>query len=166
MRKLSALLVLSLLVTLGALPAHAASEQQSEPVYLNYTFTAAREVVSIDVLWESMDFVYNAGSAQGKWNTETHAYDTITPTWEKTDSKITVKNHSNKNITANFAFKQAENAPCTGTLSELSVALDSAVGKDLDETPSGSTVFTISGSIPSTQTEQVDLGTISVTVGG
>lgn len=63
----------------------------------------AATVYYVTVDWESLDFTYNLGT----WNPENHSY--AGGGWgEKTAANITVKNHSNTDITVDANFKNNE----------------------------------------------------------
>lgn len=76
------------------------------PVYGRYTiYQTSAKVISVDVEWESMKFVYHV-SRNKVWNPETHEYDDgeTVAAWNKDRSNITVTNHSNVGVTASFRF--------------------------------------------------------------
>ena len=66
--------------------------------------TAADEKISVDIVWEAMNFTYTAPS-QGTWNPATHAYEGATEGgWSDNTPAITVKNHSNVAVNATLGF--------------------------------------------------------------
>ena len=74
---LALVMALSLSVT-----AFAATNDGSSPteITVNGTYTpgtAADEKISVDIVWEAMDFTYT-GASQGTWNSATHAYEGAT----------------------------------------------------------------------------------------
>ncbi len=64
----------------------------------------ADEVISVEIKWDAMSFTYNAAS-DGSWNPQTHVY--TAPAgggWSDNKVGITVTNHSNTGIKADFSF--------------------------------------------------------------
>ena len=133
-------------------------------------------VISVDILWDSMNFTYTDGSA-GTWNPDTHAYEGATQgTWSTDKAGITVANHSDSAVETSFSFAANSGVNVTGTFytqnadnsyTALSAeaqqfSLATAVGTDRASAPSGTICFGVSGDpISATQTS---LGTITVHV--
>lgn len=144
--------------------------------------TGGATVISVDVAWDEMSFEYHAGNA-GTWQPDKHTYEgTQAGGWSATKKSITVKNHSNKGITATFSFdKDAElTKEVTGSFYETSTAataltegnrkLDLATAEGTtrndgnqteDQTPKGTIYFGISGEAIDSSAK---LGTITVTI--
>ena len=129
--------------------------------------TTADEKISVDIVWEAMDFTYTAPS-QGTWNPATHAYDGQTEGgWSDNTPAITVKNHSNVAVNATLGFT-ADVTGVVGTFTEASgtandniLELATAEGTEVANAPTATANFGISGAaIDATQT----LGTITVTI--
>lgn len=129
--------------------------------------TAADEKISVDIVWDPMDFTYTAPS-QGTWNPATHAYEGATEGgWSDNTPSITVKNHSNVAVNATLDFK-ADVAGVVGTFTETSgtandkvLELATAEGTEVSAAPTATANFGISGAaIDADKT----LGTITVTV--
>ena len=129
--------------------------------------TAADEKISVDIVWEAMNFTYTAPS-QGTWNPATHAYEGATEGgWSDNTPSITVKNHSNVAVNATLDFK-ADVAGVVGTFTAASgtendsvLELATAVGTEAANAPTATANFGISGAaIDADKT----LGTITVTV--
>lgn len=123
-------------------------------------------VYHVEVSWGSMEFTYNAAT-QGSWNPSTHSYgEGSEASWTcDTDANvITVKNHSNAGITASFDFEAVEDFNVEGVFSDDSLTLDTAEGKDLGDTPTGTTALTISGGLDSGVTVFTKIGTVTVTI--
>ena len=128
---------------------------------------AADEKISVDIVWEAMNFTYTAPS-QGTWNPATHAYEGATEGgWSDNTPSITVKNHSNVAVNATLDFK-ADVAGVVGTFTETSgtandkvLELATAEGTEVSAAPTATANFGISGAaIDADKT----LGTITVTV--
>ena len=129
--------------------------------------TTGAEQISVDIVWEAMDFTYTAPS-QGTWNPATHAYEGATEGgWSDNTPAITVKNHSNVAVNATLGFT-ADVTGVIGTFTEASgtandniLELATAVGTEVENAPTATANFGISGAaIDATQT----LGTITVTI--
>lgn len=137
----------------------------------------AEEVVSVDVKWDAMNFVY-ADTSEGDWNPATHSYTgkSTEAGWVATTKTIEVVNHSNTQITASMTFEQdsAISGTLTGTFTEnngtandgkltlASAAEGEALG-NYDKAPKASAEFGISGDAIS-DTESVKLGVITVEI--
>ncbi|MGM9597993.1 MAG: ubiquitin-like protein [Eubacteriales bacterium] len=129
--------------------------------------TAGAEKISVDIVWEAMDFTYTAPS-QGTWNPVTHTYDgQAAGGWSDNTPAITVKNHSNVAVNATLGFT-ADVAGVVGTFTEASgtendniLELATAEGTTVENAPSATANFGISGAaIDSNKT----LGTITVAI--
>ena len=129
--------------------------------------TTADEKISVDIVWEAMDFTYSAPS-QGTWNPATHAYDGQTEGgWSDNTPAITVKNHSNVAVNATLGFT-ADVTGVVGTFTEASgtandniLELATAEGTEAANAPTATANFGISGAaIDADKT----LGTITVTI--
>ena len=130
--------------------------------------TPAADVISVDIVWDAMDFTYTAPS-KGIWNPGTHEYDYATPgMWRATsgtDPKITVTNHSNIPVKAGFAFTP-KIAGMDGMFvgfetHDNAIVLDSAEGTAYESAPSKQVEFSAGGTAIDADGE---LGTITVTV--
>ena len=165
--------IFALVVALSlSVTAFAATNDGSSPteITVNGTYTpgtAADEKISVDIVWEAMDFTYT-GASQGTWNSATHAYEGATEGgWSDNNPAITVKNHSNADIYATLDFT-TDVTGIVGTFTEASgtandniLELATAVGTEVANAPTATANFGISGAaIDATQT----LGTITVTI--
>lgn len=115
------------------------------------TGTAATKV-SVDVSWTDMVFTYTEGK-EGTWDPVTHTYVGAMPGSWSDDAEITVTNHSNTNIAATFSF-ETDVDTVTGTFTETSgtendniLELDSADGLTVENAPSATASFGLSGSV-------------------
>ena len=129
--------------------------------------TAADDKISVDIVWDAMDFTYTAAS-QGTWNPATHAYDGATAGgWSDNTPAITVTNHSNVAVNATLGFTP-DVAGVIGTFTEASgtandsvLELATAEGTDVANAPTATANFGISGAaIDADKT----LGTITVAI--
>ena len=164
---LALVLALSLSVT-----AFAATNDGSSPteIDVNGSFvsgTAADEKISVDIVWDPMDFTYTAPS-QGTWNPANHTYEGATEGgWSNNTPAITVTNHSNVAVNATLGFT-ANVTGVVGTFTEASgtendnvLELATAEGTEVANAPTATANFGISGAaIDADKT----LGTITVTI--
>ncbi len=123
-------------------------------------------VYNVDVTWGSMEFTYTEEYV-GDWDAQTHQYVNSTPAvWscEEKANQITVVNHSNVDITAEFKYV-ANNGyeDIKGTFSDEKLDLKTAVGTKIAEAPSGISFLTLSGALAK-DTESLAIGTVIVTI--
>ena len=159
-------LAISISVTAFAANTDTNDGTKGTDIAVNGTYQAAEapaDVISVDIVWDAMDFTYTAPS-KGTWNASTHEYENATEGgWAATsgtDPKITVTNHSNLNVQANFAFNGTVDG-LNGSFTKTALVLDSAEGTELSNAPTGETAFSVSGSAIDADKS---LGTITVTV--
>lgn len=130
--------------------------------------------LSFELSWDCAEFTYTAPSI-GKWNAATHAYEgAVTGGWSESEKMtITVKNHSNANIAAAFAFGAGSVAGVKGKFTKNEVLLWSADddayrvapgGIAAPDAPTASTEFTIDPASPAITGDVTGLGTITVRV--
>ena len=143
---------------------------QDTKITVNGSFvsgTAADEKISVDIVWDAMDFTYT-GASQGTWNPATHAYDGATAGgWSDNTPGITVKNHSNVAVNATLGFT-ADVDGVIGTFTEVSgtandniLNLATAEGTEVANAPTATANFGISGDAINASQK---LGTITVTI--
>ncbi len=129
--------------------------------------TTADEKISVDIVWDAMEFTYAAPS-QGTWNPAAHAYEGATEGgWSDNTPAITVTNHSNVAVNATLAFTAAVDGvvgaftEASGTENDNILNLATAEGTEVANAPTATANFGISGTaIDATKT----LGTITVTI--
>ena len=168
---LTGILTLSLAATM-AVPAFAANTATNDGtdgtnIAVNGTYQAgapAAEVISVDIVWDAMDFTYTAPS-KGDWNAKTHEYENATAGgWTATngtDPKIAVTNHSNVEVIASFAFATGVSG-LDGRFGNKELLLKTAENTTVENAPNAQTTFSLSGEGIN---EDKALGTITVTIG-
>lgn len=122
--------------------------------------SSTTEVISVDISWGAMAFTYT-GASDGTWNPSDHTYSGSSEAgWTASGNEITVTNHSNAGVTASLSFTATVEG-ITGTFSNESLNLATAVGTTYEAAPSATSTFTITGG-------QIDadkaLGTITVSI--
>ena len=123
-------------------------------------------VYSVDVAWGAMEFTY-AVSGTKTWNADTHTYSVNSNDgWTATGNEITVTNHSNTGIKADFTYAKAAGFDTvTGRFSQSSLTLPTAEGKALDDAVlTGKTALTLGGTLANDKTGLTKVGTVTVTV--
>ena len=165
---LALVLALSLSVTAFAAENNGTS---STDITVNGTYipntSSADETISVDIVWEAMDFTYT-GASQGTWNPATHTYDGATEGgWSDNTPAVTVTNHSNVAVNATLGFT-ADVAGVVGTFTEASgtandgvLELATADGTTVENAPTATANFGISGTAIDANQQ---LGTITVTI--
>lgn len=125
--------------------------------------------ISVDITWGAMTFTYTV-SGENKWNEAEHRYDDkTTAKWTVADSenagKITVTNHSNVDVTVDFAFQAGKDYDgLSGSFTNASIQLPSAVGKEKnDASLVGTTDLELSGALSSSTVSGSTIGSIIVT---
>ena len=129
--------------------------------------TAADEKISVDLVWEAMDFSYTAAS-QGTWNPVTHTYEGATEGgWSDNTPAITVKNHSNVALNATLGFTPDVTGvvgtftEASGTANDNILELATAVDTEVSNAPTATANFGISGAAIDADKA---LGTVTVTI--
>lgn len=127
---------------------------------------AAATTISVDVTWEAMEFTYTVSGIK-TWDTAKHEYViSATDAWSGSDNEITVTNHSNAAVNAEFAFAPlTEYSTINGTFSQNVLNLPSAKGKALDAAEiTGKSALTLSGTLEKDTTAMTKVGTVTVTI--
>lgn len=75
----------------------------------------AKTKISVDIAWDSMEFTY---SGDTEYDTATHKTTATGGSWNTDKKAITITNHSNAEINANFIFTQGTDVTTTGTFYE------------------------------------------------
>ena len=128
---------------------------------------AADEKISVDLVWDAMDFTYTAPS-QGTWNPATHTYEGATEGgWSDNTPAITVKNHSNVALNATLGFTPDVTGvvgtftEASGTANDNILELATAVDTEVSNAPTATANFGISGAAIDADKA---LGTVTVTI--
>lgn len=132
-----------------------------------------RDVISVDLSWGGMEFVYTAG--QTVWNPKTHEYEEVLNAdgssasgWsvkEGSSNHIAITNHSNVPVEAALTFTSAEGKNIFGSFGNSSLYCPSAeeTYNSPEKTPAAITEFNITRGEIDEETEG-DLGTITITI--
>ena len=129
--------------------------------------SAATTVYRVDIAWGSMAFTYTDAS-QGTWNPATHQYDGAgTGTWScaEDQNKITVTNHSNAAVKAQFSYTpESGYNGINGTFSNATLDIPTAVGTAVASAPSGSVTLSLDGALSSETAANTTIGTVTITL--
>ena len=128
---------------------------------------AGGKVYSVDITWGDMAFTYTAEA--GIWDPTTHKTTGAEGGVWKVDkdggNTITVTNHSNTDVTAEFRYAAASGFEgISGSFDKESLALKTAVGTEVANAPSGTAALTLDGALGSDTTANTTIGTITVTL--
>lgn len=127
--------------------------------------TSIATVYSVDIEWESMTFTY-VESGSKVWNPNTHVYSTSTTSgWDRTESKITVTNHSNASVKVAVEYTPIEGNGVGGTISNGSATLNAGVENKPKEADKLEAKLTISGTPNESVTDTgIKVGLVKVTI--
>lgn len=161
MKKLYSLLLAIMMIATIALPvfaeesvdANGGSANVNVNGVVQYTGSSETQTISVDVAWEDMTFTYVEGVHFG-WNPENHEYaGAYEGYWENDRADITVTNHSNTEVNATLSFESGVDTVSgaftegSGTMDDGVLELASAVDTEVEEAPTATATFNISGSI-------------------
>lgn len=161
MKKLFSLLLAIMMIATIALPvfaeesvdANGGSANVNVNGVVQYTGSSETQTISVDVAWEDMTFTYVEGVHFG-WNPENHEYaGAYEGYWENDRADITVTNHSNTEVNATLSFESGVDTvggaftEGSGTMDDGVLELASAVDTEVEEAPTATATFNISGSI-------------------
>ena len=161
MKKLFSLLLAIMMIATIALPvfaeesvdANGGSANVNVNGVVQYTGSSETQIISVDVAWENMTFTYVEGVHFG-WDPETHEYaGAYEGYWENDRADITVTNHSNTEVNATLSFESGVDTVSgaftegSGTMDDGVLELASAVDTEVEEAPTATATFNISGSI-------------------
>lgn len=137
----------------------------------NRSYTAGEDyaVMSVEINWDNTRFNYYFGDI---WDAENHCYigtDGKEVGWNKTETSVSVTNHSNMELDVEVVFEKSDAAAFKSVTAEFDkeyARLESAVGKSVEEAPTETFTLTIDGVPDAECLEYTSLGTITVFVGG
>ena len=112
MKKIILVLLALALVLSMSVTAFASDLGGSKDVTAKYEKNESEQpIYSVDLNWGNLTFTYSE-TVKKVWNPDTHTYDTSVTggSWDKTESKITVTNHSNVSVAVSMSV-----TPVTGT---------------------------------------------------
>ena len=176
MKKLFTILALVLTVALCASFAVSATTYNNlasipaQDVSLTYDPVNEATVYSVDVVWEGLEFSYDAGNKA--WNAADHSYTTTGADWVNSDATVTVTNHSNVAVAVNVTYAPVASAAVDVTITDADQDTDGLVktftldrGVEDAANSADNEVVTIAADTSKTPTAAAaKLGTVTVTV--
>ena len=166
MKKIISLtLVLALVLSLG-ICASASELGGSKDVTAKYEKTETEEAIyNVDIAWGDLTFTYSE-TTEKTWNPDTHTYDeAVTGGWDKTESSVTVTNHSNVAVDVAMSVTPVAGTGVNVSLTGGSATLAAGVEGDVSGAASVTGTLKISGTPNDTVTEAgVKVGEITVTI--
>ena len=166
MKKFFALALALVLTCTLAVTCFAATTAGTGDVKATYVAgTTSAVVYDVDVSFGDMAFTYTAAS-QGTWDPDTHTYKNIADaTWTvgENQNKITVTNHSNAAVAVTVSYAKATGFDgITGTVTNGSFNLATAVGTAKENAPTNTATLNLSGDLAA-GTTAATVGTLTVT---
>lgn len=133
-----------------------------------YANTKAETVYSVDIEWGNMEYTYTIDS-EGTWNPETHQFDGASGegNWscDTGANQVTVTNHSNAAVKANFSYVSEEGYDgITGTFDKNTQDLATAEGTEVLNAPKETSTLSLSGALKKNVTTPTTIGTATVTL--
>lgn len=122
------------------------------------------DVVSVDIEWGAMQFTYSESGSR-TWNPYNHSYTTSSEAgWSASGNTVTVTNHSNVDVAVGFRYEADTVTTATGNFDITSKTLTAGVEGKYAEADSVTAALTLTGTVPSTQTEFGKVGTVTVSI--
>ncbi len=149
-------IIMALALSAGSMTAFADEEIEVNGKYV--AGSSAGFVYKADITWDEMEFTYTDGDKA--WNPDTHKYDSTEGKWSADTKTITVTNHSNSGLTVIPEFSSAVDG-LSGKFDKEKFDLASAVGTAVEDAPSDSVEFGVSGTGISADGK---LGTITINI--
>lgn len=142
---------------------------QTIDVKAQYTGSIAEpDIISVDITWDSMEFVYSAAGTK-TWNPDTHTYtDDTREGWANSGNTVKVTNHSNVKVGVNCSFK-SDDSGVTGTIKQGNddtgyVSLKAGEEGKPNGADSATFALELNGELSSKKTTSEKIGTITVVI--
>lgn len=154
---------IALIMLLGCLSVTAFAKEATINVTGSYDPNGYARIISVDVVWGSMEFTFTSGST---WDPATHT-SSGGGKWTASGNDITLTNHSSAEITATFGFISAISG-LGGSFYDkedeklTQVTLATAMGTSPEEAPTTTVWFRMEAGVL-TQ-DELNLGVIGVTI--
>lgn len=123
------------------------------------------DVYSLEVSWGAMEFTCTR-TGRNEWNPAEHKYtENTTYVWTANGNTVTVKNHSNRNVTVTFSYEKAAGYDSiTGEFDVATKALEAGEVGNVDGAAGVTATLTLSGSLASNVTTSTKVGTVKISV--
>lgn len=166
MKRIITLLMALAMVMSLSVTAFASDLGESKDVTAKYEQNESEQpIYNVDLNWGDLTFTYTETTTK-VWNPDTHTYDTTTTgSWDKTESSITVTNHSNVSVDVSMSVTPVGGTGVNVTLIGGSSTLAAGEVDNVDGAASVTGTVKISGKPNSTVTEAgIKVASITVTI--
>ncbi len=165
---LAFVLLASITVTAFAAETELTDANKSEEIDVNVNYqdgTQTPTVYSVDVVWDSMTFTYNASGTK-VWDATTHSYmDNTNGVWANDSADVTVTNHSNADVNVTVTYTEVGASGVNGVISNGDFSITSAVDKAVDDaTLTKTATLTVSGVPVDKSANNLKIGTVTVVI--
>lgn len=166
MKKIITLLMALAMVMSLSVTAFASDLGGSKDVTAKYEQTEdEKPVYNVDLNWGDLTFTYTE-TVEKEWNPETHTYDTTTTgSWDKTETTITVTNHSNVSVDVSMSVTPVDGTGVDVSLTGGNATLAAGEVGNVSGAASVTGTIKVSGKPNSTVTEDgIKVASITVTI--
>ena len=164
-RIITLLMVLAMVMSLS-ITAFASDLGESKDVTAKYEKNESEQpIYNVDLNWGNLTFTYTE-TVEKVWNPDTHTYDTTTTgSWDKTESTVTVTNHSNVSVAVSMSVTPAQGTGVDVSLSGGNATLAAGEVGNVDGAASVTGTVKVSGKPNSTVTEDgIKVASITVSI--
>jgi len=166
MKKIITLLMALAMVMSLSVTAFASELGGSKDVTAKYERSESEQpIYNVDLNWGDLTFTYTETTTK-VWNPNTHTYDTTTTdSWDKTESTVTVTNHSNVSVAVSMSVTPAQGTGVDVSLTGGNATLAAGKVGNVNGAASVTGTVKISGKPNSTVTEDgIKVASITVTI--
>lgn len=166
MKKIITLLMALAMVMSLSVTAFASELGGSKDVTAKYERSESEQpIYNVDLNWGDLTFTYTE-TVEKEWNPETHTYDTTTTgSWDKTETAITVTNHSNVSVAVSMSVTPAQETGVDVALTGGNATLAAGEVGNVNGAASVTGTVKVSGKPNSTVTEDgIKVASITVTI--
>lgn len=128
-------------------------------------------VISVDLTYGAMNFIYSEDTTSGVWNPDNHTFDTglTTGSWavENQSNEIKVTNHSNRNVKVDLSAVMSDSAITPSFGSEHTCTLNKGVVNKYSEADNKIFKLTLTGTPASVTEDNFSVvGSVTVAIEG
>lgn len=167
MKKIITLLMALAMVMSLSVTAFASELGGSKDVTAKYEQNESEQpIYNVDLNWGNLTFIYTE-TVEKVWNPETHTYDTSVTggSWDKTETTITVTNHSNVSVAVSMSVTPVDGTGVDVSLTGGNATLAAGEVGNVDGAASVTGTVKVSGKPNSTVTEAgIKVASITVTI--
>ena len=166
MKRIITLLMVLAMVMRLSITAFASDLGESKDVTAKYEKNESEQpIYNVDLNWGDLTFTYTE-TVEKVWNPDTHTYDTTTTgSWDKTESTVTVTNHSNVSVAVTMSVTPIDGTGVDVSLTGGNATLAAGEVGNVDGAASVTGTVKVSGKPNSTVTEDgIKVASITVTI--